>query len=76
MLMSIASAPSAATWAAAERIRAGSSPKIWIATGPPGAGGPGSRSRGSIRSSSLQVRSLPWWMACEETISETAMPAP
>ena len=37
---------------------------------------PTSRSRGSMRSISTQVRSLWWRMACEETISETAMPAP
>ena len=49
---------------------AGSSPNSWIATGPP------SRSRGSMRSISPQVRALRWWIACEETISETAMPAP
>ena len=70
MLMSIASAPACATRAAAERIVAGSSPNSWIDTGPP------ARSRGSMRSISLQVLSLPWWIACEETISETAIPAP
>ncbi len=74
MLMSIASAPRSATTAAASRITAGSSPNSWIDTGPPG---PAALAlAGSIRSISLQVFSLPWWIACEETISETAMPAP
>ena len=51
--MSIASAPCAATRAAAARMTSGSSPNSWIETGPP------ARSRGSIRSISLQVFSLP-----------------
>ena len=53
MLMSIASVPARATWAAAERIMAGSSPNSWIDTGP------AARSRGSMRSISRQVFSLP-----------------
>ena len=73
MLMSIASAPARATCAAATRMIAGSSPNSWIDTGPPT---PASRSRGSIRSISPQVRAVAVWIACEETISEIAMPAP
>ena len=53
MLMSIASAPACATWAAAERIIAGSSPNSWIDTGPP------TTLAGSIRSISSQVLTLP-----------------
>jgi hypothetical protein len=64
------SAPAAAALAAAERMIAGSCPKSWMATGPP------LRSSGWMRSSSVQVRSLRWWIACEETISLNAMPAP
>ena len=51
--LSIASAPTRATWAAAECIIAGSSPNSWIDTGPP------SRSRGSMRSISEHVFTLP-----------------
>ena len=47
--------------------------RVEALTGPPT---PAVRSRGSMRSISTQVRSLPWKMAWEETISETAMPAP
>ena len=53
MLMSIRSAPSVATCAAAERMISGSWPNSWIETGPP------SRSRGSIASSSSCVFWLP-----------------
>jgi hypothetical protein len=70
MLMSIASAPVLATWAAARRIVGGSSPNSWMPTGPP------RRSRGSIRSISVHVLAFPCRIAWEETISETAMPAP
>ena len=67
MLRSTMSAPASATTAAAERMTSGSWPKSWMATGP---------SSGWTRSSSVSVRSLPWWMAKLETISETASPAP
>jgi hypothetical protein len=67
MLRSTRSAPATATLAAADRIASGSGPKSCIATG---------CSSGWIRSISLRVRSLPWWSAKLETISETAMPAP
>jgi hypothetical protein len=55
MLMSITSAPAAATRAAAERITSGSSPNSWIEIGPPV---PTVRSSGWMRSISVQVRSL------------------
>ncbi len=71
MFRSIASAPALATSLAATRMTAGSCPNSWIDTGPSY-----SRSRESIRSISTHVRSLPWKIACEESISETAMPAP
>ena len=51
-------------------MTSGSCPKSWIATGPP------SRSSGWMRSSSVIVFSLRWWIAKLETISQTASPAP
>ena len=64
---------SRATIAAALRMTSGSWPNSWMAIGPPA---PASRSAGSMRSISVVVFSLPWWMPKLDTISETTMPAP
>ncbi len=73
MFRSMKSAPVSATRAAALAMMSGSAPNSWIEIGPPG---PAVRSSGWIRSSSVHVLSLPWWIAWLETISETVKPAP
>jgi hypothetical protein len=56
-----------ATYAAADRITSGSWPKSCSATG---------FSSGTVRSISVHVFSLRWWMPKLDTISETTSPAP
>src|SRR3954447_10495752 len=73
MLRSMTSAPASATVSAAEAMTSGSLPKSWIEIGP---GGLVARSSGWMRRSSRMVFSLRWWIACEETISDTVRPAP
>src|SRR4051794_29280938 len=73
MLRSMTSAPASATVSAAEAMTSGSLPKSWIEIGP---GVAVARSSGWMRRSSRMVFSLRWWIACEETISDTVRPAP